>query len=76
MSDDMGTLAHLEVQIKFTDNLSPLWTINGYGVDREFVSFEGPFLGNLGRDHDGRREVPRNCLSCIMMTELPTKSRS
>ena len=54
----MRTLAHLEVQVKFTDYLGPLWTVNGYSVDWEFVPFEEPFRSSLGRDHDGKREVP------------------
>ena len=66
----MESLAHLKVQIKFTDDLGPLWAVNGYGVNWEFVPFEGPFRGRLGRDHDGKREVPWNCLSRIVMTVL------
>ena len=58
MSGDTGILAHLEVQIKVTGDLGPLWPVNSHGVDREFVPFEGPFRSSLGRDHDGKREVP------------------
>ena len=54
----MKSIAHLKVQIKFTDDLGSLWAVYGHGVDWELVPFEGPFRGNLGRDHDGRREVP------------------
>jgi hypothetical protein len=50
----MEFLAHLEVQIKFTDDLGSVWTMNGYGVDWEVGSFEGPFCGRLGRDHGGK----------------------
>ena len=54
---DTESLTHLELQVKFTDDLGPLWAVNGHGVDWEFVPFEDPFRGRLGRDHDGRREV-------------------
>ena len=72
----MRTLAHLEVQIKFTDDLGPLWAVNGHGVDEKFMSFEGPCRARLGRDHDGRGEVPWNGLSCIVTMELTARCRS
>ena len=59
MEGDAESLAYLEIQIKFADNLCSLRAVNGYGIDREFVPFEGPLFGSLGCDHDGKREVPR-----------------
>ena len=67
----MGNLAHLKVQVEFTGDLGPPWTVNSYGVDWKFVPFEGPFRGSLGRVHDGKREVPWN--PPITMTELATR---
>jgi len=72
----METLAHLEVQIKFTDDLGSVWAVNCHSIDWECVPFEGPFRSSIGRDHDGRREVPRNGLSHIVMIELAARSRS
>ena len=70
----METLTHLEVQVKFTDDLSSLWAVNCYGVDWEFVPFKGPFRGRLGRDHDGGREVPWNGLSRITISSTSRRS--
>lgn len=67
MEGDTESLAHLEVQIKFADDLCTAWAVNGYSVDWEVGSFEGPFGGGLGRDHDGKRVLGNwNDFSCIV----------
>ena len=72
MKGDTGFLAHLEVQIKFTDDLGPVWAVNGYGVDREVGSFEGPSRGCLGCDHEWKGNVPWLLSRYrVMMHELP-----
>ena len=72
------SLAHLEIQIKFAGDLGSLRAVNGYGVDWEFVPFEGPLFGSPGHDHDGKMEVPRklNGHSRIVMTASTRRQSS
>jgi len=64
---DTESLTHLEVQIEFTNDLGPVWAVNSYCINWEVGPFERPLRSILGRDHDGKREVPRNGLSCILV---------
>ena len=68
MERDIGLLAHLEVQIKFTDDLGSMWAVDGYGVDWEVRSFKGPLCRRLGCDHGGNGDVFRNDLLYIAPT--------
>lgn len=47
---------HLEVQIKFADDLGSIWAVDGYGVDWEVRSPEGPVRYHLRCDHGGAEE--------------------
>ena len=46
-----GSAAHLKIEIKFPNNLSPGSTIDGDYIDREVNSLEGPFVRSFHRDH-------------------------
>ena len=65
---DVESLAHLEVQIKFADDLGSIWAVDGYGVDWKVGSLEGPFCCRLRCDHGGMGDVPRNGLFRIAPT--------
>ena len=68
-----GFLTYLEVQIKFTDDLGSIWTVDGYCIGWEVRSFEGP-LRCLGCDHSGKGCVPWNCLLYIAPAGYMTSS--
>ena len=70
MNHGTGFTAYLEVQIKFADDLGFRWAVDGYCVDWEVGSFEGPFCCRLGCDHSGGGYVPWNdvLLSMVMLT--------
>ena len=46
-------MAHLEIKIKFSNDLSPGRAVNGYCVDREICSLKEPFSSWFGRHHGG-----------------------
>ena len=69
MDHSTGFPAYLEVHIKFADDLGFRWAVDGYCVDWEVGSFEGPFCCRLGCDHSGGGCVPWNdvLLSMVML---------
>ena len=72
MERDTEFLTYLEVQIKFADDLGSRWAVNGYGVDWEVGSVEGPFRGRLGCDHGEKGDVPRNDPADLMRHPVMT----
>jgi len=65
-----GSLRGSVVQIKFADHLGSVWAVDGYCIDWEVRSFEGPFCCRLGCDHGGKGCVPWNDLLCIAPVEV------
>ena len=62
MNHHMESLTHLEVQIKFADDLGSIWAVDGDSVDRKGGPLEGPFCCRLRSDHGGKGDVLRNDL--------------
>lgn len=67
--DATWSLAHLKVQIKFANHLGAMRAVDGYSVDGEARSFEGPFCCRLRYDHGGRGD-----LFYIALTDQDNKS--